>query len=187
MGIGRLGFSGHSRALGAWAVRQPAERRPATLRGPPVTPRLAATEVCDSAEEDRIVASLKQAVHDHLAADPEVSGLVAGRIYPVVLPSTPTLPALTYSGVSDAPERDLNGVVRRRAQLLLTCWGSTYDSATQVAAAVRSALQDYTGQIGIDGPEILDCMVTDLLDGFDDQTGIYRVQVDARILFRGGF
>ncbi|MFZ5816300.1 MAG: tail completion protein gp17 [Bacillota bacterium] len=126
--------------------------------------------------------NLKQAVFAHLQG---VAG-AGDRIYPILLPQKPTLPAVTYQVISDVPERDLAGTARRRARVQLSCWGATLAAATDLAAAVAARFQDLTGPMGTGGPEVLDSTTTIQADGFDDQVGIYLVPVDALILYRGG-
>ncbi|HYF94421.1 MAG TPA: DUF3168 domain-containing protein [Symbiobacteriaceae bacterium] len=112
---------------------------------------------------------------------------VASRVHPLILPQKPTYPAITYQVISDVAERNLGGVARRRARVQLSCWGRSYAEATQVAGKVSADLQDFQGVMGgAGGPYIMDCNALDQSDQHEPQVGIYRVPVDALILYRGG-
>jgi hypothetical protein len=132
--------------------------------------------------------NIKAALFAHLKDHAGLAALISGRIYPLQLPQEEALPAVTYFIVSDVPERDLSGVVRRRARSQLTCLGRSYKEVEQVAAQVRLSLQDFTGVMGgAGGPDIMDLQVFDQADGSDSQVGVYQLPVDALILYRGGF
>lgn len=84
-----------------------------------------------------------------LEGDFHVAGLIGDRIYPQVLPQDPTLPAVTYRRISAIRVRSQDGpsgVARPRYQL--DAWSRSYAEADAVAAAVRTRLDGYRGDIG---------------------------------------
>jgi hypothetical protein len=79
-----------------------------------------------------------------LTSSETISAICAGRIYPLLLPTDPTLPALDYKfvGGSNTPTMDSMGVQRYRIEV--NCWGSTYNDAISLRYAVVKALSGYT-------------------------------------------
>ena len=76
--------------------------------------------------------------------------LVGTRIYPMALPQTPTLPAVTYYRVN-APTDHLMGESAstiERAGYRIQCWGASYTVARAVAAQVIAALDAFAGILG---------------------------------------
>ena len=74
-----------------------------------------------------------------------VTNIVGTRIYPVVLPTQPTLPAIHYRivGGSSTPTNDTYGNQRYRFEV--NCWGLTYLDAVTLRSAVIQTLQEYGG------------------------------------------
>ncbi|WP_137387968.1 DUF3168 domain-containing protein [Rhodoligotrophos defluvii] len=84
-----------------------------------------------------------------LTADATVTGLVGSRIYPVVLPQKPRLPALTYTTISDIGQHGSGGPLKlSRPRIQVDCWAETYDQARVLAAAVKRALDGKRAQLG---------------------------------------
>lgn len=86
------------------------------------------------------------ALYDILVNYPAVNMLVDTGIYPNIVPQDASMPAITYQQISGPRHHDLNntiGMVNARYQF--TCWAETYAEAKEVAAAVRLALDNYSG------------------------------------------
>lgn len=128
---------------------------------------------------------IEEALFSYLKSYAGLSALVGTRIYPLVLPQNPTLPAVTYFKVSRAGERTLGGPnpVLKQVRIQFSCWGSTYRSAKDVAEQVMMALQDYTGTMGgTDGVKVLDANPVNERDIYEQNTGIYHIPVDVLML-----
>lgn len=87
-----------------------------------------------------------------LISDATITGLVSERIYPLTLPQSPVLPALTYSWISatripvmDAPI----GMASPRIQI--DCWAATYLVAVELFEAVRQRLDGFKGTLTVGG------------------------------------
>lgn len=77
-----------------------------------------------------------------LMSYPELAALQADRVYPEVLPESPTLPAMVYHEISDAPTYSHSGDSGLdEAVYQFSCWGNTPRIAKQVAEALRAALK----------------------------------------------
>lgn len=93
-----------------------------------------------------------EAVKTQLEATAGLTALVgsgsAARIYPELLPQSPTMPAVTYQMISNVREerhRGQTGDARPRFQF--TCWAATALSAAAVATQVRLAVMGMTGTV----------------------------------------
>lgn len=118
-----------------------------------------------------------------LVADNTVSGLVSTRIYPVILPQKPTLPAITFSKVSGVRMHNLSGTAGRAvARISFNCWATTYLGAQAVAAAVRASLDGFAGTLSDSGSPAETIRTNILLDNeidfYEDETGVYRILQD---------
>ena len=69
--------------------------------------------------------------------------LVAGRIYPLVLPEGGTLPAVIWARVSGVRQYSHAGSSQLDdARVQVTAWGNDYAEAKDVARAVQTDLED---------------------------------------------
>lgn len=88
----------------------------------------------------------RPAIKEILTDDAAVAALIANRVYPVILPQHPVLPAVTYSEISSIGDIHMSGpsgLVQSRFQF--SVWGSTTASVSQVSQAVKSALNGFVG------------------------------------------
>lgn len=93
--------------------------------------------------------SVLRAVYSRLSSDTSLTALVGERIYPAVRPQDTTLPAVTYYHSGSEREYGLtysSGLVS--AFVTIESWATTIASALAVAAAVRGAMDNYSGTSG---------------------------------------
>lgn len=105
---------------------------------------------------------------------------VTQRVYPLRLPDSPTLPALTYGKVSAAPEYAHDGpagLTSERWQF--SCWALTYAAARAIANEVKTHLSGYSGDMG--ALEIGSIFVANEIDLYDPEPAIYHIAVDCII------
>ncbi|WP_292366074.1 MULTISPECIES: DUF3168 domain-containing protein [unclassified Methanoculleus] len=132
-----------------------------------------------------------------LAANAGVTALVGQRIYPDRLPTEPTLPALTYSLISEVLDAHISG--DRRARVQVSCWDDPEEHAgvrspatvTAVAEAVISALsrtalqkQVSSWTLGATAYTVTKCRCTNAPRLLEDETDYYHVPCDFEIEFR---
>jgi hypothetical protein len=94
--------------------------------------------------------TVEEAVVARLGASPGVTALVATRIYPMLMPQTAPLPAVTYQRISTERVQGLRGslgLIDPRVQV--DSWAETYGTAKRVAEQVRLALDGYTTPGGL--------------------------------------
>lgn len=102
------------------------------------------------------------------------------RIFPLVIPQKVPggalqIPAVVYN--SSACERQVtycgtSGLVRTDVQI--DCYADTYDTARELASAVRSCLLDFSGVLGNIAPTVAASLDNEF-DGHDFEPGLYRV------------
>lgn len=141
------------------------------------------------------------AVRKILANDTTVKGLVAARIYPDRLPAGATLPALTYSLITDIEDTHVQGDWQARVQV--SCWSNptaingikSPGEVNSVADAVRSALSHTALQktvsswtvgtgTGAVTYTVTSCRCTDAPRLCENETGFYHVPCDFIITYR---
>lgn len=95
-----------------------------------------------------MIADITEALYTKLSSTAGLTALVSTRIYPDLMPQSPTLPAVTYQMISNVREerhRGQTGDARPRFQL--TCWAATALAAAAVANQVRLAVMAMSGTI----------------------------------------
>jgi hypothetical protein len=93
--------------------------------------------------------TVEAAIADHLAADAGVTALVAQRVYQLILPQKPTLPAVRVQLVDDVEGYHLRGGSElKRARVQTDAYAVSYTVATQVAAAIHTALSGRIFSVG---------------------------------------
>ena len=137
---------------------------------------------------------IEQAVLKTLADDATIAGYVAARIYFMRAPQNTAAPYITLFKVSaprDATLDGASGLVRGRIQV--DVYAETYMGSKDIAAAVKAALVDYSGDMANSGfPYVLpsdfgvpvngvDC--DDESDYWEEENKLYHVQMDFLIWY----
>lgn len=132
-----------------------------------------------------------------LATNAAVTTLVGQRIYPDRLPAGATLPAISYSLISEVPDRYVPGV--RQARVQISCWSAPAEhhgirspaEVTALAEAVISALsrtelQKEIGSwtVGSETYHVTGCRCTGSRRLFEHETDFYHVPCDFIIILR---
>ena len=91
--------------------------------------------------EELLITALEgdAAVQTHVGATP------SSRIYPLVLPQKPTLPALTFQRISNARVNSFDaggGIDNPRLQV--DCWAETHKAARDLAKEVKRVVEQST-------------------------------------------
>ena len=91
-----------------------------------------------------------ESLYARLSTYAPLMALVSTRIYPMSLPQTPTLPAVTYYRVNAPTEHMLGETASsiERAGYRIQCWGISWASAVAVAEQVIAALDAFAGNLG---------------------------------------
>lgn len=127
--------------------------------------------------------SLEKALAAHLASGVTAVG---SRVYPMVIPQNAALPCITYQRIS-TPRQYVMGSsdVVTNARMQIDCWGSSYSSAKTVAESVLTALNQQMGDLGTGAKKftVLVSLADSESDGYEPDTGRYRVRIDFRIMY----
>jgi hypothetical protein len=75
----------------------------------------------------------------HLQADAGLLMLVGPRIFPLVIPQSGNVPAITYTVVDGEPRNSLDGFTSNLTNyhVQVDCWARSYESAMVMARLVR--------------------------------------------------
>lgn len=110
-------------------------------------------------------------------------GLVAiqgTRVWPLVLPQKPVLPCTVYQRIDTAPEYSHSGpVALENIRMQLSCWATKLTEAKALAEQYRQALGGFSGEMG--NQTVGASFVVNIVDNYDDETGLFRVIVDVRL------
>lgn len=96
---------------------------------------------------------LGSTVRTIILGDPAVAALVGTRVYPKILPQSPTLPAITYQRISRVSVADhLTGAGSLgRPRVQVDAWASTDAAAETLGAAVKARLNGFKGTVAGEG------------------------------------
>ena len=87
-------------------------------------------------------------VYDRLSADTSITSLVSTRIYPDLLPQSPTYPAITYTEISMTPVSSFDGTnALQNSRVRVDCWAETRAAAIELAKTARSVMTTNTADM----------------------------------------
>lgn len=111
-----------------------------------------------------------------------VEGLASGpRVYPLVLPQNPTLPALVYQELrSDARAAADGDTGQRESKFQLGYWGASFSSIKVARNVLVGALSGYAGGA------IRRIVVGGMHDDYDPETGWWRQVMEIEVLWVEG-
>lgn len=99
---------------------------------------------------------LRPALRAFLLEDATILGLVAARMYPVMMPQGVKLTSIVYNeitSVGDHHSEGASGLAQPRVQL--AAWGDTADKAHALALAIKDRLDGYRGSMGSAAAEVI--------------------------------
>ncbi len=116
-------------------------------------------------------------LYTRLTTHAGTAALVSARVYPLLLPQLPTLPAIVYQRISGTERMGSTQV--REARYQLSCWGSTFASSQALAAQVRTALEGWG--VGGTGVFVRMARVVNEQDDHEPEENLYRVILDVML------
>jgi hypothetical protein len=117
-----------------------------------------------------------------LSTTAAITSLCETRIYPTVLPTGPTLPAVTYRMISAKPSPTLTTSGFQRWRMQCDCFAETRAQAAGLREALRSTLEGYNGVLS-DGTFLQDAQFVQLSDDFQDDARVYRCLIEFFLSF----
>lgn len=126
--------------------------------------------------------SITTEIVTRLKADAGLTALTGGRVSPSPVPQDPTYPLNTYEVRDLTPLYDLDGELDRDVvRMQIESWGVTYESAEDVANAVRLSLSGFNGLLTTLRATIkLDINLQD----YDDDVKAYRILQEYTITYK---
>lgn len=106
-----------------------------------------------------------------------LAALQSGRIYPIQLPQSPTLPASTYMVISNLADYSQDGLSSQTPRVQIDCYAVTYLAAHALADAYAAAIPGWKDRFGV--PAFLVSGPYDLPD--DPDLARSRVSLDITI------
>lgn len=124
--------------------------------------------------------TIAEALRTYVLADATVSGLVGARMYPVILPQNPTMPAITYQYISGASVISHDGATGlENPTFQIDCWGSTYATMDALFEAVRERLNGAKGTFS--GLYVGGIFLVRKRDLYDNDAELHRRTADYEI------
>jgi hypothetical protein len=98
-----------------------------------------------------------------------IKTLASGRVYPIVLPDTATLPAIIYQRISSVPVTSLDGDTGLDSvRIQISVWSTTYKEAKELSETVRATLN----------ASALKIVTENDTDDYEPETKRFRVLTD---------
>jgi hypothetical protein len=92
--------------------------------------------------------NIGQIIYGVLSATAGVTALVSTRIYPDMAPQNATFPYIVFQKLSTQPTDTKEGASPLDKILVqIDCYSGSYDTSHTIAAAIRTALDRYSGTI----------------------------------------
>lgn len=111
---------------------------------------------------------IEQAVRALLTTHVAVAPLVAGRVFPVILPQAVTYPAITYQTITGASNYSMDGSSElANSRMQFDCYATSFDAVTLLKAAVMKCLSGFSGSVGTPPVEIQGAFRVNETDDFE--------------------
>lgn len=120
--------------------------------------------------------AIEEELVDLLTGDAGIAAVVAARVYPVVLPQNPTLPAIVYQEVRGLARAAADGDTGQRESRFLVSWWAASFGAIKVGKGLLLRLLS-----GYSGGSISRVEVDGIRDDYDPETGRFRQLVELMI------
>ena len=118
-----------------------------------------------------------------IAADSRYTAVCSTAPYPVILPAKPSLPALSYQGISGITDATMNGPSNlMELRIQFDCWATEYLQAKQLQTALREILDGFQGALP-DGTWVYNILADTPADLYEPDSRYYRVTQDYRVQF----
>lgn len=118
---------------------------------------------------------IEQSIYSHLSTFAQLNSMISIRIYPMMMPQDPILPAVTYQRIGNSPINTVSGAAGLdNPRIQFDCWATTYESVKALGDTVRKALA------------VAPFAALQMSDGdmYDYDTEIYRVSMDFSCWFK---
>ncbi|CRK80306.1 tail completion protein gp17 [Neobacillus massiliamazoniensis] len=107
-----------------------------------------------------------------------LNDLIAGRIYPGVLPENGTKPAVAYNEVSAPGHHDIDVSFPR---FQFSCFSPKYIEAKQVRKEIENALKRFRGMMG--NTRVIQGVVAGKYELYENDTKLHNAIIDIKIIY----
>ena len=91
-----------------------------------------------------------------LKTEAGVLAIIAGKVYPIMVPDGTVLPYITYHTITDLSINHATGATEGNTdRIQVDCWAATYAGVKALANAVKTALKNWTDTT--DSPHVTSC------------------------------
>jgi len=119
---------------------------------------------------------IEAAIRSILINDATVKAITT-RCYPVTLPQSPTYPLILYTKITGMRDHHLRGPSgHAHPRLQIESWSKSYSEAKTLAAAIRKALDGYSGTAS--STKIGSCLIESERDIYESEIEVYRIVQD---------
>lgn len=121
--------------------------------------------------------SIEAALFSHLSTYVGVTALAGTRVYPLVLPQQPVLPAVTYQPISETPaqDRDSAALTYTRTRMQMVGYGATHDDAIAIRDALRGAMNAF---VRVAGPRVSVALEQQVRTEYEPEMARWRTLLD---------
>lgn len=105
--------------------------------------------------------------------DGAVGALVSDRVYPMVLPQQPTMPAISYQQISN-PVASEGTLELRQPRFQFNCFADTAIAARALANALVGQMRGWSSK----SDSVIHANDEGWIDDYDDDAETYRVIID---------
>ena len=124
--------------------------------------------------------TLEMGLKSVITGNAPIAALISGRCYPMHLPQSPTLPAITYRRISAPPSRVFGDRAFTTARYQITAWAATIIGAQTLGDALIVLFDDFVGTmstVNVSGTVLNDIPL------FDDETTRAAYVVDVELWY----
>jgi len=123
---------------------------------------------------------IEQAILKELLADSGITALIGERLHYVKAPQDVAKPYVVLLKASGPREYSHDGASElARPRFQFSCFATTYYQAKQIAEAIRSVIEAFSGTMGGDGGvEVGSCFYINESDIYEEDTRLFHVAVD---------
>lgn len=106
----------------------------------------------------------------------ELTAIVGQNMYPILLPNSDVIPAITFWSISIAPDDTVSSQTVWHKRVQFDCIAKSFDDADNLRDTLITSLQGYSGQVG--DTYLNDCRMVGGRDIYEDTIQMYRLTAD---------
>ena len=118
---------------------------------------------------------LETKIFDQLTTSTRVTDYAGRRVYPVILPQSPTYPCISYQRIWGGQENLLSGYATlQNALIQIDCWATSYAAVKHLSTAVHYMMD-------VAGSTRFKAVLSGDQDMYEDEVEIFRVSMDFQV------